>query len=284
VMVNTPVYPPFLSAPVNQGRVVQDAQLAVTTRRDEIGRAYLYYEMDFDAMPRAVAANSRLFMLCNPHNPVGRAYTRPELEQLAEFCLRNNLVISSDEIHCDLLLDGAQHIPFASLSPEIADQTITLLAPSKTFNVPGLGCSLAIAANPELRKRLNQAASGIVPHVNVMGIAAAHAAYSEGGPWLDALRAYLTANRNLVFDFMSSNFPQIPMTLPQATYLAWLDFRNLDVPNPYRFFLDEAGVALSDGAPFGKAGEGFVRLNFGCRRSTLQQALDKMATALQARA
>ncbi|HXF61270.1 MAG TPA: PatB family C-S lyase [Caldilineaceae bacterium] len=280
VLVNTPVYPPFLTGPVNQGRVVNAAQLAVTTRRDPQGRPYLYYEPDLDALEAAITDTTRLFMLCNPHNPVGRAYTVAELERLGELALRHHLVICSDEIHCDLLLAGTRHHPIATLAPEIAARTITLMAPSKTFNIPGLGCSFAVVPNAELRRQLTQAAAGIVPHVNVLGLTAALAAYTECEPWLVALRSYLTDNRTLIFDFVQSHLPEVRMTLPEATYLAWLDFRPLKLEDPFDFLLREAKVALNNGAAFGAGGEGFLRLNFGCCRSTLQQALEQMAEAL----
>lgn len=281
VLVNTPVYPPFLSASTNQGRSVQVGPLASRTKHDAQGRPYLHYELDFDAMEAAVTPETRLFMLCNPHNPVGRAYTPQELSQLGEFCLRHNLIISSDEIHCDLLLGGTTHHPIAALAPELAARTITLMAPSKTYNVPGLGCSMAIVPNAELRAQLNRAASGIVPHVNVLGMVAANAAYAECEDWLVELRAYLTGNRDLVFDFVQRHLPQVPLTLPEATYLAWLDFRGRDLGNPYKFCLQEAKVALGDGAPFGQGGEGFVRLNFGAPRALVQQGLEQIAASLQ---
>ncbi len=280
VLANTPVYPPFLTAPTNQQRITQTAPLAQQTRRDAQGRPYLHYEIDFDALEAAVTPETHLFMLCNPHNPVGRAYTQQELTQLGEFCLRHDLIISSDEIHCDLLLDGNQHHPIAALSQELANRTITLMAPSKTFNIPGLGCSMLIIPDASLRAQINQAAAGIVPHVNVLGFVAAHAAYTECDAWLDALRAYLTRNRDLLFDFVHTHMPQVSITRPEATYLAWLDFRNLDVTNPQRFLLEQAKVALNDGKPFGEEGEGFVRLNFGTPRALLQQGLEQIAAAL----
>jgi cystathionine beta-lyase len=281
VLVNTPVYPPFLSASTNQGRNVQVGPLATRTLRDAQGRPYLHYELDFDAMEAAVTPDTRLFMLCNPHNPVGRAYTAQELGQIGEFCLRHDLIISSDEIHCDLLLDGAKHHPIAALAPELAARTITLMAPSKTYNIPGLGCSMVIVPNADVRAQINRAASGIVPHVNVLGMVAANAAYAECEDWLEDLRAYLTGNRDLLFDYVQSRLPQVPLTLPEATYLAWLDFRDLDLRDPQKFFLQEAKVALADGAPFGQGGADFVRLNFGTPRALLQQGLDQIAAALQ---
>ena len=280
IMVNTPVYPPFLSAPVNQERTVTAVPLASSHRTDSRGRTSLYYEMDFGAMQSAIQPNTKLFMLCNPHNPVGRAYTIAEQTQLADFCLRNNLDICSDAIPSDLRLGGNKHHPIAARSPEIANRTITLMAPSKTFNIPGLGCSFAIIPNADLRQRVLRAATGIVPHVNVLGFVAATAAYEHGDAWLTALKSYLTSNRDLIFDFFKSNLPSVELTLPEATYLAWLDFRAYGIEDPYKFFLDNAKVALSSGAGFGDPGKGFVRLNFGCSKITLQQALNQMAMAL----
>ena len=280
VVVNTPVYPPFLSAPVNQDRALHTADLAVNTRRDAQGRAYLHYELDLDALDAAAWPDTKLFILCNPHNPVGRAYTPHELAQLADFAVRHDLTICSDEIHCDLLLDGTTHTPIAALSPEIAHRTVTLIAPSKTFNVPGLGCSIAIIPNVDLRQRVERAMSGIVPHVNLLGYVAAIAAYTACDDWLVALRQYLTANRDLAFDFVTANLPQVSLTHPEATYLTWLDFRTLGVDNPYRFFLVTGRLAFGDGAPFGCGGAGFFRLNFGCPRATLQLALERMAEAV----
>jgi cystathionine beta-lyase len=220
-------------------------------------------------------------MFCNPHNPVGRAYTRPELEEIAEFCLRHNLGICSDEIHSDLLLAKTMHLPIAAIDAQLAERSITLLAPSKTFNMPGLGCSIAIIPNSELRQRIQRTASGIIPHVNLLGFVAATAAYEHGGAWLEELRSYLTANRDLVFGHFRRNLPHVEMTLPEATYLAWLDFRHYGIDNPYDFFLEHAKVALSSGTAFGTPGVGFARLNFGTTRSILQQALTQMTDAVR---
>ncbi|MBX3009940.1 MAG: PatB family C-S lyase [Caldilineaceae bacterium] len=277
VLVNTPVYPPFLSAPTNQERELQSAPLA-----KEEKQGLLHYSLDVAALTQALQANTRLFILCNPHNPIGRAYTRAELQQLAEFCLRHDLVICSDEIHCDLLLGSTQHIPLASLDPEIAERTITLMAPSKTFNVPGLGCSLAIIPNAGLRQKLQKASNGIVPHVNLLGYTAAVAAYAECEDWLQELRTYLTANRDLLVETITREMPQLRVTVPEATYLGWIDCRESGIEgNPQKFFLEQAKVALNDGVPFGDGGEGFVRLNFGCPRGLLEQGLASMQRALQ---
>lgn len=284
VLVNTPVYPPFLSAPINQGRMTQTADMAVSRKSDSSGEI-LYYEPDLDALQAAVTEQTRLFILCNPHNPVGRAFTKEELSQLGEFCLRNNLVICADEIHADLLLDETRHYSLAALDPELAQRTITLLAPSKTFNLPGLGLSFAVIQDPGLRATFQSAKAGIVPHPNVLGYVAAQAAYTECDDWLIQLRAYLTANRDFLLDFFGQNFPNVPLTAPEATYLGWIDFRTafLDAgidAAPAKYLLDAAKVALGNGEDFGTAGSGFVRINFGCPRALLQEGLERIGNAL----
>jgi cystathionine beta-lyase len=280
ILVNTPIYPPFLTAPANQEREVHEAQLALTHRHDALGRSYLHYEVDFEALDNAVQPNTRLFMFCNPHNPVGRAYTLPELEQISEFCLRQDLTVCSDEIHSDLLLGGTRHIPIASINPSLAERSVTLLAPSKTFNIPGLGCSLAIIPNSELRQRIQRTASGIIPHVNLLGFVAAIVAYEEGGTWLEELKKYLTENRDLVFDFLKEKLPGAEMTRPEATYLSWLDFRAYGIDDPFQFFYDHARIALASGASFGAPGKGYARLNFGTTKTILKRALQQMADAV----
>lgn len=276
VVVNPPVYGPFLTAPANQHRTLAAAPLMATTE----GRR-LHYTMDFDATAAAIAPDSRLFILCNPHNPVGRAWTAGELAQLAALAERHDLVICSDEIHCDLLLEGARHTPIASLAPEIAARTITLMAPSKTFNIPGLGASFAIVQNPALRKQVEAAATGIVPHLNILGTVAAEAAYTYCDDWLQALLGYLTANRDFAVRFVEEQLPGINTTCPEATYLLWLDCRAAGIEGkPADFFMQKAKVAVNEGAWFGAGGEGFVRLNFGCARATLEAGLQMMKAAL----
>ncbi len=272
VLVQTPVYPPFLSAPANGGCLRQDAAL--------VRRADGRYEIDFDLFERSITPQTRLFILCNPHNPVGRVFTPQELSRLAEICLRHGVWICSDEIHCDLIYAPHQHTPIASLDAEIARQTVTLMAPSKTYNIAGLECSFAIVPDAGLRERLQAGRRGLVGWVNVLGQVAALAAYRDGQPWLDELLAYLQSNRDLVARFAQQELPGVEMTPMEGTYLAWLDCRSTGLENPYRFFLEEGRVALSDGADFGPGGEGFVRLNFGCPRAMLQDALERMRRAL----
>lgn len=278
-LMQTPVYPPFLHAPVHQGALLQTAELTAVP-----DGTTLRYEIDFDAFEAAITEQTRLFLLCQPHNPTGQIYSREQLTRLAEICQRHNLVIGSDEIHSELLLGSATHVPLAPVVPEIAERTVTLIAPSKTFNLPGLFCSFVIAPNAELRQKFIAAREGIVPHPNSLGMAAALAAFTECDDWLAALRAYLTANRDALVSYVAERLPGIRTTVPDATYLAWLDCRALNLPvSPFEFFLKQAKVALVDGALLGPGGQGFVRLNFGCPRATLIEALDRMKTALAQR-
>lgn len=275
VLMQTPVYPPFLTAPGNFNKTADLAELAVGSS----GRL-LHYELDDDRFEAAITPRTRLFLLCNPHNPVGRVYSRRELERLAESCARHDLVICSDEIHCDLLFDGRRHIPIAALAPEVSARTITLMAPSKTFNIPGLACGFAVIQNPNLMKQMQKAAGGITGHISSAGYTAALAAYQEGQPWLEAALAYLDANRRYVTDYVLERFPGVSLTQPEGTYLSWLDWREAGLPErPYDFFLKNARVALNDGALFGKPGEGFLRLNFAAPRALLAEALERMRSA-----
>jgi cystathionine beta-lyase len=268
VLTTVPVYPPFLSAPKNSDRRL------ITSR---LQHSDYHWEFDFDDLRKSIDGHTRLFILCNPHNPTGRVFTRTELLTLAQICLDRNLTVCSDEIHCDLILEpGCRHIPFASLSPEIARQTITLMAPSKTYNIPGLSCSFAIIPDGKLRRRFKLAMAGIVPHVNILGMVAAQAAYQYGQPWLDELKVYLRGNRDCTLDAVGQ-MAGLSMGSGQATYLAWIDARDLNITDPAGWF-ETAGVGLSNGAEFDDPG--FVRLNFGCRRSLLSQALDRMAAAV----
>jgi len=273
VLVQPPVYPPILEAPLNAKLIRQEAELT----RSADGS----YAIDWDVFAAAITADTQMFLLCNPHNPVGRVYHRDELERLAEICLSHHVIICADEIHGDLIYRGQQHVPIAALDPEIAQHTITLISPSKTFNLAGLQCSIAIIQNAELRRHYLEAKRGLVAWVNLMGLIAAQAAYREGQAWLDQLLIYLEANRDVLHDFVHDELPGIRMANPEGTYLAWLDCREVTDGNPYEFFLREARVALGDGASFGRGGEGFVRLNFGCPRATLMEALTRMKRALQ---
>ncbi len=270
VWTTLPIYPPFLSAPKYSGKRLQTSPMYHEHQHDR-------WLLDFDQLDRCLDDRTALMLLCNPHNPTGRVFSMEELQRVAAICLKKGMTICSDEIHCDLILEkGCRHIPLASISPEVADQTITLMAPSKTYNVPGLGCSFAIISNPRLRARFKRAMAGIVPGVNLFGFAAAMAAYEHGGRWLSDLLDYLRGNRDLVYKSING-FENLHMGPVEATYLAWIDTRQAGLESPAAYF-ESAGVGLSDGAYFGTPG--FVRLNFGCPRSTLIEALERMTAAL----
>ena len=268
VMTAVPVYHPFLSAPANFGRRLIKVPLVETNWR---------WSFDFDRIEESVSPQTRLFLLCSPHNPVGRVFCAEELTTLARICENHDIIICSDEIHCDLILDPEKsHIPTASLSPSIADRTITLMSASKTFNTPGLGCAFAVISNRVLRKRFVRAMAGIVPHVNALGYVATLAAFRDCADWHAALLDYLRVNRDLVADAISQ-MPSLSMAPLEATYLAWIGVHKAGLENPIEFF-EAAGIGMQDGADFD--GPGFVRLNFGCPRKTLEEALRRMASAL----
>lgn len=270
VLTATPIYPPFLSAPHFANRKLNRVELARDDNR---------WHWDMAAMQQATTAATRLFLLCHPHNPVGRCWSRDELLALADYAERHDLVVCSDEIHCGLILDpDKRHIPFASLSPEIAQRSITLMAPSKTFNIPGLGCAFAVIPNPALRRQFERAMYGIVPHVNVLGLAACEAAFRDGGDWHRDLITYLRGNHDRVGASIGS-LPGLRMAPVEATYLAWIDVRDLCLANPAAHF-EAHGIGLSDGADFGAPG--WLRLNFGCPRATLDEALARFERAVRA--
>ncbi len=273
VLMQTPLYYPMLEVPKNLGL---SANLMELTRLDD-GR----YEVDWERFEGAIDERTRVFILCSPQNPVGRVFTRPELEKMAEICLRHGVTICSDEIHCDIVYEGHPHIPTASIAPEVADNTITIMAPSKTFNIPGLHCSFAIVTNAELRIKFLAARMGLVRGVNVLGFVAGVAAYKYGQPWLDELRTYLTANRDYLVAFVNTQLPGITTTAPEGMFLAWLDCRNSRIPgSASEFFLEKSRVAMNEGKAFGAGGEGFLRFNFGCSRARVQEALERMREAL----
>jgi cystathionine beta-lyase len=274
VLCNTPVYPPFMTAPRNSGR----ESVAVPLALDSAARRW---EIDWDAMERAVTPRTKLFLLCNPHNPVARVFRREELQRIGEFCLRHNLILCSDEIHCDLILDDIPHIPTGLLGGEIANRTVTLMAPSKTYNVPGLGTSFAIIPNPQLRATFARATAGIVAEVTTLGFAACEAAYRDSEDWRQGLLAYLRGNRDHLLDFTAHELPGMKIEAPiEATYLAWFNIEALNLADPVAHF-EKHGVGLSDGAFFGTPRGKNIRLNFGCPRATLDEALRRMKLAVQ---
>lgn len=269
IMVLSPNYPPFFSAPANMQRKVISVPL-----KDVSGR----YEMDFEAMEAAVTPKTKLFLLCNPQNPVGRVYSREELEQLLDFCERHDLIICSDEIHCDLVLDAdKEHVTITALGERARKRSLALMAPSKTYNIPGLCCAFITIPDRGLRIRFEKARAGLVSEVNALGYIACQAVMEDGESWRRELIAYLRANRDYIVDFLKKNLPQIKINHVEATYLAWMDPRELGLDNAKMFF-EQAGVGLSDGADYGL--KGFLRFNFGCPRAMLEEGLMRMKRAV----
>lgn len=275
-LIQTPVYYEFLETRRKTGAPQIESPLLKMVDGNR-----LKYGIDFDSFGQAVK-KVNLFLLCNPHNPVGNIYSRQELKRMAGICIENDVLIVSDEIHSELLLDENSFKPLATLGAQIASRTITLISASKAFNVPGLFCAFAIIPNKEIRKRYEETVIKMGLHLSSPGLAAARVAYSgQCDAWLNDLRTYLTGNRDFLVEYVTKYLPGIRVTVPSATYLAWLDCSDLKLrPSPYEFFLKEARVALSDGEKFGQSGREFVRLNFGTSRRILRQALDRMSKAL----
>ncbi|MCD8482889.1 MAG: PatB family C-S lyase [Verrucomicrobia bacterium] len=271
VLTFTPVYPPFLTAPGFQGKRVQKVPLVIDGNR---------WTIDLEAAAAAVTKSTRMLYLCNPHNPVGRVFDRQELSALYGFCLQNNLLIISDEIHCDLILDeNCQHQVTAAWSPEIAARTITLMAPSKTYNIPGLSCSFVIISDAQLRQQFQRASRGMITEINIFGYAGCRAALNEGEEWRQALLQTLRENYRLVYDTFCREMPDLGMLPMEATYLAWLNANPLGLSNPVAHF-EEFGIGLSDGTPFGFPG--WLRLNFGCPSHQLRLGLERLLAGYRA--
>lgn len=275
-LVQSPVYNEFHEVKNNVGIPQIDAPFVKS-----VSGNILHYEIDWDVFKKQVK-KAGVFLLCNPHNPLGIIFSRKELLRMAEICIENNVLIVSDEIHSELLLNGNQFTPMAKLSPEIAKHTITLIAPSKTFNVPGLFCGFAILPNKEIRQKYVKMVEHLRIHVSSMGLHAARVAFSgQCDGWLRELCRYLGGNRDFLVNYITEYMPGVRVTTPDATYLAWLDFTQMKLKkSPFDFFMKEAKVALSDGKIFGAGGEGHVRLNFGTSRKILRQGLDRMRKAL----
>ena len=268
VLTVTPVYPPFLEAPGQR-----DRRLITVPAELRDGR----WELPLEGLEAAVTPDTRAFMFCHPHNPIGRVWRRDEVEALLDFCRRHDLILVSDEIHCDLILDDLAHVPTALAGPDDADRIVTFMSPSKTFNLPGLNFAFAIVADEALRRRFLRPGKGLLPFPGYFAVTAAEAAYRRGGEWHAGLLDYLRGNRDALEAFVAAELPRVRMTHVEATYLAWLDVRELGLDDPAAA-CRAAGVALSAGAAFGDPA--FLRLNFGCRRETLDEALRRLATVL----
>ena len=263
VSMFTPIYPPFLEVPEI---CFCKSNIIPMINTDE------YYEIDFDRFEKSLGIKSGMLMFCNPHNPSGRIHKGKELEQLAQICLKQGLPIVSDEIHCEILLDGNTHVPIASLDKDIQDNTITLMSASKTFNIAGLMTGFAIISNRDMRRNYRMMVEKLSYFPNTIGYDASYAAFKYCEPWRKELLAYLTANRDYVVSEIN-NISGLKCTNPEATYLCWIDCRELDTDNPLQWF-EGKGIGFSNGAEFGAPG--YVRLNFGCPRSILSTVIDRM--------
>lgn len=272
LMTCTPVYPPFLGVHKDAG-----AKLLAVDHVFVNGR----WEFDWDAMEKAVSLKTKIFLLCNPQNSLGRVFSKDEVIRLAQFCVKHDLILVSDEIHCDLIHDEVvtPHFSALQLPSELAAKSITLLSPSKTWNIAGLGYAFAIIPEDSIRRKFNAARGHTLAEINALSYYAAEAAYRDGEPWRRELIAYLKGNRDELVRFISDQCPGLSIHSPEATYLAWIDARKLGVKNPAEFFEKEAGLFLSDGAFFGWPG--WVRFNFGCPRSRMIEGLMKMKAALE---
>ncbi|HEY8362248.1 MAG TPA: MalY/PatB family protein [Tissierellaceae bacterium] len=274
VVIQPPIYPPFFRVIKNNHRTLVTNPLIVKDGK---------YTMDFESLEEKLKV-SKVFMLCSPHNPVGRVWTREELNKLAELCLKHNVFVISDEIHCDLIYKGHKHINTASLSKEMEQNTITLIAPSKTFNIAGLYTSIAIIPNEEIRKKYQEEIEVLeIGHTSIFGIEALEAAYSYGEEWLEELLVYLEGNVDYAVDYINNRIPKIKVIKPEGTYLLWLDCRELGLNQEdlKKLMLEKAKVLLNDGETFGKEGEGFLRLNIGCPRVLLEEALKRIEDAVK---
>ena len=277
VLLQTPVYNIFFNSVVNNGRVVEEAPLVY---RDGA------YSIDFDELDRSLAdPQVTMMVLCNPHNPVGRIWSTGELEEIGELCLKHGAVVVSDEVHCDITAPGITYVPFASVSEACLSNSASLIAPSKTFNLAGIQTSAVCIPNPQLRQRVVRGLNNDeVAEPNAFAVDAAIAAFTEGAEWLDALREYLWDNRAYAQERLES-VPGVSVVRSKATYLLWADCRNLakGTQGLCREIREKAGVVLSDGRSYGAPGEGFLRINLACPRSTVAEALDRMIPVLQSR-
>ena len=275
VLIQQPVYYPFTEVILDNGRRRVSNDLVLRGGR---------YEIDFADFEEKIVANQvKLFLLCSPHNPVGRVWTKEELERIAEICRKHHVIVVADEIHEDFVWSGHPHIPFASLGEEAANYSVTCTSPSKTFNLAGLQVSNIFIPNFELRRKLKHEINAAgYSQLNTLGLTACEAAYRDGLPWLEELKAYLRQNIEYTRTFLRQNLPQVRLIEPEGTYLLWLDFRNLGLGNAAleELIIKKAGLWLDSGAIFGAAGKGFQRINVACPRAVLAEALQRIAKAI----
>jgi len=275
VLLQSPVYPPFFASIRNNGRSLVDSPLKLQGDK---------YVMDYEDLERKLSDGVKLMLLCSPHNPVGRVWSREELLKTGELCLKYDVTIVSDEIHSDLVFSGCKHTPLAALSEQLAERTITCIAPSKTFNIAGFATSMTITSNESLKKKLDGYLNNLgIELTNLFGITALEAAYKQGEEWLEQVLAYLEGNLDFLMDYLNMHIPKIKVSRPEGTYLVWLDCRELGMKQKelVDFFINKAHVGLNDGTPFGPAEEGFMRMNIACPRSVLEEGLSRIETAVK---
>ena len=272
LVIQTPIYPPFLTAATENRREIVENRL-----RHEVGG----YGIDFVALEQAIGPRTEMLLFCHPHNPTGRVFSRVELEMLADIVLRNNLFVVSDEIHADLVHDGRSHIPMASLGPEIASRTLTLTSATKAFNIPGLRLAVAHFGSPEMQEKFRRIPVHARGGIGLLGIHATIAAWRDSQPWLDHVRTYLEQRRNQLGELLQARIPEVIFRVPDATYLAWVDCAGLSLEvDPAAFFLAEGRVAFSPGANFGEGYSSYLRINFATSAGLVEEAVDRMAQAL----
>jgi cystathionine beta-lyase len=276
IIIQPPVYTPFHRAVTDHERKILYNNLT------ETGSGWI---MDYEGLSRLISPATKMIIISNPHNPVGRAWRAEELEQLVEICYQRDIIILSDEIHSDLIMAGHRHVPVAALSEKAAAITVTCMAPSKTFNLAGLSTSSVIIPDTVLREKFRGVLEGLHLHLgNIVGNVASEAAYSQGNEWLNELMIYLHGNVDLVIDYCHDHIPQIKPVKPEATYMIWLDCRSMGMNGKelQRFFVEKAGIGLNEGSSFGPGGEGFMRMNLACPRATIRKALRQIESAIKA--
>ena len=272
VITLTPTYPPLWRSVEAMGRRLQPCTLLPGASG---------YEIDFEHLRASIDARSKLLLLCNPHNPTGRVFTRAELGQVAELALQHDLVVLADEIHADLVFDTHRHIPFETLSPEVAARTVTMTSATKSFNLGGLRFAIAIFGAQALQDRFNTVPKGMIGGLNALGIRATEVAWQDCDDWLDALVSYLQSNRDFVCEQLAARLPEIELFKPEATYLAWLGCQQLPInQDPFNHFLQAAKVAFNSGPDFGPGGDGFVRLNYATSRNILTEIVERTVASV----
>lgn len=275
IIIQQPVYSPFESVIKNNNLEVKINPLII----DEGD-----YVMDYEHLESIIDTNTKFLILCNPHNPVGRVWRKDELLRIAEICLRHGVMIISDEIHCDLIFKGHRHIPIASLSKEVEDITITCVAPSKTFNIPGLQASIIITTNPKIYSIIEQAFTTIdIKRNNCFSLVATHAGYAHGHDWLDEVMAYIEGNADFVINYVNKHIPKLKIRKPEGTYLLWIDCTELELEDEAlkSFMIDDAKLALGSGSDYGLGGSGYQRINIACSRKVLEKALEQLKVAVK---